>query len=75
MEMIIQPQYITNTEGKTISAILPIEQYNEILAIIESYEKEEMIEDIKAYKKVKSEPAEYESFDDVVKRILNNGKQ
>lgn len=72
----INTTYITDTYGKTISAIVPINEYNELLKIAELYEELEMLEDIKTYKETKKEPDNYEPFDLVVKRIEDekNGK-
>lgn len=72
----ISTTYVTDTYGKTISAIVPINEYNELLKIAELYEELEMLEDIKTYKEAKKEPDDYEPFDLVVKRIEDgkNGK-
>lgn len=70
----INTTFVTDTYGKTISAIVPINEYNELLKIAELYDELEMLEDIKAYKEVKNEPAEYEPFDVVMKRIEENKK-
>lgn len=66
--------FVTDTYGKTISAIVPINEYNELLRIAELYDELEMLEDIKAYREAKNEPAEYEPFDVVMKRIEENKK-
>lgn len=66
--------YVTDIYGKTISAIVPINEYNELLKIAELYEELEMLEDIKTYREAKKEASEYESFDLVAKRIEESNK-
>ena len=74
MEMAINTQYITDTQGIKL-AVIPADYYTELLEIAECYEKMEMKEDIKSFNETISEPREYELFDDIVKRIKNNEKE
>lgn len=71
---VMNTTYVTDIYGKTISAIVPINEYNELLKIAELYEELEMLEDIKTYREAKKEASEYESFDLVAKRIEESNK-
>lgn len=72
MEMIIQPQFITDSAGQKL-AIISLEEYNSFVdykkMIEEQEEEREMLEDIEAYKQAKSKSLDYEPFDEVLKRI------
>ena len=52
--MILQePTFLTDRQGNTLSAVIPIEQYNELLRIAELYEE---LEDLQLYYKSKADP-------------------
>lgn len=50
---VLHPQFIVNQSGEKISVVLPIEEYNLLLA-----ESEEQ-DDVKQYKKAKKGPQEF----------------
>ena len=65
--MILQePTFLTDRQGNTLSAVVPIEQYNELLRIAELYEE---LEDLQLYYESKADPTPAESADIVFKRI------
>ena len=74
MEIAINTQYITDTQGIKL-AVIPADYYTELLEIAKYYEKMEMKEDIESFNEIISEPREYELFDDVIKIIENNEKE
>ena len=62
--MILQePTFLTDRQGNTLSAVIPIEQYNELLRIAELYEE---LEDLQLYYESKADPT---PADIVFKRI------
>ena len=65
--MILQePTFLTDRQGNTLSAVIPIEQYNELLRIAELYEE---LEDLQLYYESKADPTPAEPVDIVFKRI------
>ena len=74
MEMIQDTQFIKDSTGQNIFAIVPIDQYNSFIENEKILEMKEMEEDLMAYRKAKNEPAEYEPFELVVKRIESRKK-
>ena len=65
--MILQePTFLTDRQGNTLSAVVPIEQYNELLRIAELYEE---LEDLQLYYESKADPTPAEPVDIVFKRI------
>ncbi|MFN0030519.1 MAG: hypothetical protein ACKVOR_00020 [Flavobacteriales bacterium] len=60
--MSISIQFITNTKGKKISAIVPIEKYKSML------EELDMQEDIKLYDEVMARNEPRISFDEYLKK-------
>lgn len=66
MITITQPKYITDVQGETISAIIPIDEYNELIKIAELYEE---MEDIELYFEGKEEGEPAEPAEIVFKRI------
>ena len=65
--MILQePTFLTDRQGNTLSAVVPIEQYNELLRIAELYEE---LEDLQLYYESKADPTPAEPADIVLKRI------
>ncbi len=63
---VLHPQFIVNQSGEKISVVLPIEEYNQLLA-----ESEEQ-DDVKQYKKAKKGPQEFidatAAFDQIDKK-------
>lgn len=57
-----QPQYITDSEGKKVSVIIPIEWHDRLLDALEE------LEDIRLYDSVKSRNEKTISFDDYLKK-------
>lgn len=66
MITITPPKYITDVQGETISAIIPIDEYNELIKIAELYEE---MEDIELYFEGKEEVEPAEPAEIVFKRI------
>ena len=65
--MILQePTFLTDRQSNTLSAVIPIEQYNELLRIAELYEE---LEDLQLYYESKADPPPAEPADIVFKRI------
>lgn len=65
--MILQePTFLTDRQGNTLSAVVPIEQYNELLRIAELYEE---LEDLQLYYESKADPTPAEPADIGFKRI------
>jgi hypothetical protein len=65
--MILQePTFLTDRQGNTLSAVVPIEQYNELLRIAELYEE---LEDLQLYYESKADPTPADPADIVFKRI------
>jgi len=58
----IHPQYITDEDGKKISVVLPLDEYEQIL------EELDELEDIKLYDESKNSKEPAMSFDDYVKQ-------
>ncbi len=75
MEMIQDPQFIKDSTGQNIFAIVPIDQYNSFIENEKILEMKEMEEDLMDYRKAKNEPSEYEPFELVVKRIERRKKK
>ena len=70
--MILQePTFLTDRQDNTLSAIVPIEQYNELLRIAELYEE---LEDLQLYYESKADPTPAEPADIVFKRIETRRK-
>ena len=59
----MKTQYITDTAGKKVSVILPIQDYEKIM------EELEELEDIKAYDRAKARKSEPIPFEQAVKEI------
>ena len=75
MEMIQDPQFIKDSTGQNIFAIVPIDRYNSFIENEKILEMKEMEEDLMDYRKAKNEPSEYEPFELVVKRIERRKKK
>ena len=60
--MTLHPKYITNSSGKKQAVVLPINEYDHLLAELEE------LEDIRLYDKVKSKKESYISFEDYLKK-------
>ena len=65
----MKTQYITDNTGKKVSVILPIRDYEKIIAELEE------LEDIKAYDRAKARKSQPIPFEQAVKEIelLRNG--
>ena len=61
MLTLVKPQYITDENGKKISVILPVDEYERILQELED------ADDVKLYDEVKHLNEPSTSFDDYVK--------
>jgi len=59
----MKTQYITDTTGKKVSVILPIEDFEKIMDELEE------LEDIKAYDRAKARKSEPIPFEQAVKEI------
>jgi hypothetical protein len=66
----MKTQYITDSKGKKVSVILPIQEYKKILDELAE------LEDIKAYDRAKARKSEPVPFEQAVKEIelLRNGR-
>jgi len=64
----VHPQYITDAEGKKLSVILPI---NEFEALVESLED---LDDVQLFDAAKANPEEAIDIDDAFKLIESNRK-
>jgi hypothetical protein len=58
---LVKPQYITDENGKKISVILPVSEYDRIIQELED------IDDVKLYDEVKNLREPSTSFDEYVK--------
>lgn len=61
----IHPQYITDEDGKKISVVLPMDEYEQIL------EELDELEDTRLYDEAKADQTPSMSFDDYVKQRRN----
>ncbi len=52
MEDLLHPQFLKDAAGKDTSVLLPVEEYNWILKVLEAWEE---AEEIRAYDKAKAE--------------------
>ena len=58
----IQPQYITDAQGKRVSVILPMQQWQQVLDQLEE------LEDIRLYDQVKARQEPTTSLDEYLKK-------
>jgi hypothetical protein len=58
----IHPQYITDKDGKKVSVVIPLAEYEQII------EELEELEDIKLYDEAKADKNPSMSFDDYVRQ-------
>ena len=61
----MQKQFITDSKGKKVSVIVPIEEYNDMI------EKLEELEDIKLYDEVKGRKEETIPFEEYLRKRKN----
>lgn len=60
--MTLHPQYITDEEGKKISVVLPMDEFEQIMEDLDE------LEDIRLYDEAKKDDQPYDSFDEYVKK-------
>jgi len=60
--MTLHPQYITDEEGKKLSVVLPMGEFEQII------EELDELEDIRLYDEAKKDSEPYLSFDEYVKQ-------
>jgi len=65
------PQFLTNNEGDSF-ALIPAEEYRELLSLVEMYEE---MEDIRAAKEVREHPSETEPIDVFFERVEKYRKE
>lgn len=65
----INTTYLTDAQGNTLFAVVPIKEFNEIEKIIEEYEYLEDLEDLRLYHESKKDETLAEPMDVVFKRI------
>jgi PHD/YefM family antitoxin component YafN of YafNO toxin-antitoxin module len=61
----IHPQYITDTDGKKVSVVIPLAEYEQIL------EELDELDDIKLYDEAKAEKGLSMSFDEFARQRLS----
>jgi hypothetical protein len=62
MTMTLHPQYITDEEGRKISVVLSVNEFEQIM------EELDELEDIRLYDEAKKDKEPYSSFDEYVKK-------
>ena len=65
------PQFLTNNEGDSF-ALIPAEEYRELLSLVEMYEE---MEDIRAAKEAREHPSETEPIDVFFERVEKYRKE
>jgi hypothetical protein len=60
--MTLHPQYITDEEGKKLSVVLPMDEFEQII------EELDELEDIRLYDEAKKEGGPYTSLDEYVRQ-------